>query len=94
MAPEQASGDNADHRADLYSLAVTLFQLCTGQVPFSDGDVTYHHRHTPAPDARELVPELPAPLAELILQLMAKDREDRVQSAGEVAQRLQAVISG
>ena len=54
MAPEQAAGEELDHRADLYALGVTLFELLVGRVPFTEGDVTYHHRHTPAPDIREL----------------------------------------
>jgi tetratricopeptide (TPR) repeat protein len=94
MPPEQAIGGVVDHRSDLYALGVTLFQLCTGQVPFPDGDVTYHHAHTPPPDPRELVPEIPAQLAELILQLLAKRPEDRVQSAEEVARALREVAAG
>ncbi len=56
MAPEQAAGEDVDHRADQYALGVTLFELVTGDVPFRDGDVTYHHRHTPAPDPRKAAP--------------------------------------
>ena len=94
MPPEQAIGGIVDHRSDLYALGVTLFQLCTGQVPFPDGDVTYHHAHTPPPDPRELVPEIPAQLAELVLKLLAKRPEDRVQSADEVARTLREVAAG
>jgi tRNA A-37 threonylcarbamoyl transferase component Bud32 len=88
MAPEQSAGDNVDHRADLYALGVTFFELLTGSVPFREGDVTFHHRHTPAPDPRTLVPDLPAPMAELVLHLMAKKPEDRVASSAAVRQRL------
>jgi len=89
MAPEQSIGDAVDHRADLYSLGVTLFELVTGCVPFREGDIAYHHRHTPAPDPRELIADIPAELAELILQLLAKDPADRCQTAQEVIDRLQ-----
>ena len=88
MAPEQSLGDAVDHRADLYSLGVTLFELVTGCVPFTEGDVSYHHRHTPPPDPREKIDDIPAELAELILQLLAKDPDDRCQSAQEVSDRL------
>jgi serine/threonine protein kinase len=94
MAPEQSIGDTVDHRADLYSLGVTLFELATGCVPFSEGDVAYHHRHTPPPDPRSLIPEIPAALAELILKLLAKDPADRCQNAQEVIDRLQPLSSG
>jgi tetratricopeptide (TPR) repeat protein len=91
MAPEQSAGDVVDHRADLYALGVTLYQLATGSVPFTEGDVTYHHRHTPPPDPRQAVPDMPAALAELLLQLLAKEPDDRVQSAAEVSQRLRTI---
>jgi len=89
MAPEQSLGDAVDHRVDLYSLGITLFELATGCVPFTEGDIAYHHRHTPPPDPRELIAEIPAELAELILQLIAKDPADRCQTAQEVINRLQ-----
>ncbi len=92
MAPEQAVGDRVDHRADLYALGATLFELATGGVPFSEGDLAYHHRHTPPPDPRERVPDLPEGLARLILQLLAKARDARPESAAEVAARLKSLL--
>ena len=86
-------GEVVDHRADLYSLGVTLYQLVTGSVPFQSGDVTYHHRHTAPQDPRERVAEIPAGLAELLLQMLAKQPDDRVQSAAEVAERLRGVAN-
>jgi serine/threonine-protein kinase len=85
MAPEQAAGETVDHRADLYAFGVTLFELLTGSVPFSKGDVTYHHRHTPAPDPRERVQDIPEVVAKLILRLMAKQPEARFASTAEVS---------
>jgi serine/threonine protein kinase len=93
MAPEQALGENVDHRADLYALGVTFWNLLTNAFPFESGDVTFHHRNTPAPDVRTRAPDVPAAMAELIAKLMAKRREDRCQSAAEVAQVLQRVAS-
>jgi serine/threonine protein kinase len=88
MAPEQAAGDAVDHRADLYALGATLFELVTGRPPFTEGDITFHHRHTPPPDPRERVPELAPEWAELLAALLAKDPDRRPASADEVARRL------
>ena len=94
MAPEQSLGEAVDHRADLYALGVTFYELLTGRVPFRDGDVAFHHRHTPVPDPRELVPELPAAWAELVLELMAKSPDERPASAAVVAERLAPLAQG
>jgi tetratricopeptide (TPR) repeat protein len=92
MAPEQATGGDVDHRTDLYALGGTLFELVTGTVPYESGDMVYHHVHTPPPDARERNVEVPAGMAELLMQMMAKDPNDRVQSARDLATRLQAIL--
>ena len=85
MSPEQTLGKNVDHRTDLYSLGVTLFELATGTLPFKEGNVPYHHVHTPAPDPRSVAPKLPALLARIIARCLQKDPAQRFQSAGEIA---------
>jgi serine/threonine-protein kinase len=92
MAPEQSLGHAVDHRADLYALGVTFFELVTGSVPFREGDVAYHHRHSPPPDPRERAPEVPEAMAELILHMMAKDPDARCSSGREVSRRLQEIL--
>ena len=93
MAPEQAIGGDVDHRADLYALGVTLFELVTGSVPFKEGDITHHHRHTQAPDPRSLEPEVPEPLAKLILQLMEKSPDMRPTTTAEVVRALEQILA-
>ena len=88
MAPEQSAGEQVDHRADLYALGVTFFELLTGHVPFKDGDVAFHHRHTPPPHVRDVAPGTPEPLAELVEQMLAKRPSQRVRSAADVVRRL------
>jgi tetratricopeptide (TPR) repeat protein len=92
MAPEQGLGEKVDHRADLYAFGVTLFEMLSGQVPFRDGDVAYHHRHTPPPDLRELAPALPAELAALVKKLMGKKPEQRPATTAEVTAALDALL--
>ena len=88
MAPEQISGKGVNARADIYALGVTLFELLTGSVPFPEGDVAYHHRHTPPPDPRSRAADVPDALASLLLDMLEKQPELRCSSAAEVAQRL------
>jgi tRNA A-37 threonylcarbamoyl transferase component Bud32/Tfp pilus assembly protein PilF len=92
MAPEQALGERVDHRADLYAFGVTLFELLAGRVPFREGDVTYHHRHTAPPDLRELVPGIPSELAALVAKLMAKKPDGRPATTAEVTAALDALM--
>jgi serine/threonine-protein kinase len=92
MAPEQSLGERVDHRADLYAFGVTLFELLSGRMPFRDGDVSHHHRHTTPPDLRELVPGIPAELAALVAKLMGKRPEDRPATTAEVTAALDALL--
>ncbi len=92
MAPEQAAGETVDERADIYALGVTLYEFVTGSVPFADGDVTYHHRHTPVPDPRTRAPEIPEELAELLSEMLEKQPADRLATAALARQRLEQMI--
>ncbi len=94
MSPEQASGQPLDHRSDLFSLGSVLYLMATGQRPFLGNNTLAVLQalavETPA-TPRQLRPELPVELSDLIEQLLAKDRSLRPASAGEVAERLRAV---
>jgi len=91
MSPEQTEGTAVDHRSDLYSLGVTAFELATGTLPFREGNVPYHHVHTPPPDPRSLRPDVPDPLAALILRCLAKQPPGRPQDAQEVLASLRLI---
>ena len=91
MSPEQTLGKNVDPRTDLYSLGVSIFEMATGTLPFTEGNLPYHHVHTPPPDPRERVEDLPAGLAELILRCLRKDPDERYGSAREILADLKAL---
>lgn len=86
MAPEQTGRLNreVDGRTDFYSLGVTFYLLLTGQLPFQAGDpVEWIHCHlsqTPAPP-EQIAPAVPPMLGAVVLKLLAKNPEDRYQSA-------------
>ncbi len=94
MAPEQAAGCVVDGRTDLYGLGVTLFELSTGQLPFSEGDVADQHRRAPRPDPAAGRPDYPHSLADLIRRLMAIDPADRPAQARDVAGVLATISPG
>jgi eukaryotic-like serine/threonine-protein kinase len=91
MSPEQILGEATDHRSDLYSLAVTFYEILVGQVPFKKGDVGYHHIHTPPPLAHERRSELPLELSQVIVKGMAKDKNERYQTAGEMGKDIKEI---
>lgn len=91
MAPEQASGDEVDHRADLFSLGSVLYFMCTGRSPFhgvSNMAVIRRVCEEKAPPIQEINPNIPAWLRDIIARLQAKNPADRIQSAAEVAELL------
>ena len=94
MSPEQIGGSEVDHRSDLYSLGCVLYELATGAPPFDLGDawsILVGHRDTEPEPPRARRPELPGDLERLILDLLAKDPEDRPQDAADVGGRLKAM---
>lgn len=88
MAPEQALGEEVDHRADLYAVAVMLFQLLAGRLPFESASASallVMHVSSPPPPLAELAPHLAGSgLPELVERGLAKARDDRFQSAAEL----------
>jgi TolB-like protein/Flp pilus assembly protein TadD len=88
MAPEQVAADPAtDHRADLYALGIMGYELLTGATPFHSrspqATLTAHLTETPRP-LREVRPEVPTGLAQVIERCLEKDPDQRIQTAAQV----------
>jgi serine/threonine-protein kinase len=76
IAPEQARGKPVDGRSDIYALGVMAYEMVLGQVPFlgdSVVDIIFKHINEPPPPPRSLWPEIPEPLEQLLLAMLAKD---------------------
>lgn len=93
MSPEQVEGGKLDHRSDLYSLGLILYEMATGDVPFT-GDSTLqlmYQRVKDKPKNPKLVnPDLPDYLARIILRCLEKDANDRYQHARDILADLDA----
>jgi HAMP domain-containing protein/predicted Ser/Thr protein kinase len=96
MAPEQAQGEGADFRADIYSLGVVFYEIFTGRLPFG-GDtamvVVLKHIQEPPPPPRSVNPRLPAGLEALILRCLEKDPAKRYPSVEAIDEDLAALSS-
>jgi serine/threonine-protein kinase len=87
MAPEQILGRKVDERADIYAIGVILYELFTGQPPYSRGDhmaVMYQHVQGKARPPLELNPKLNPGIADLIMKAMAVDKAKRFQTMDEM----------
>ena len=96
MPPEQAQGFPADYRSDIYSLAVVLYEVFTGRLPFT-GDtimkVVMAHIRNPPPPPRTVNDRIPPSLEKVILRGLEKDPAARYQTVSEMARDLDEVSS-
>jgi tRNA A-37 threonylcarbamoyl transferase component Bud32 len=93
LSPEQVRGEDLDGRSDIFSLGVVLYEILSGKRPF-DGDtittLVYQILHVEPPPVSGLR-AVPPRLEELLRSMLAKDRDDRIATAGEVARELAAI---
>ncbi|MFN9389147.1 MAG: serine/threonine-protein kinase, partial [Betaproteobacteria bacterium] len=93
MAPEQILGQKVDERADIYAIGVILYELVTGVPPYAHGDhmsIMYQHTQGKARPPREVNPQLPPRLGDLVMKAMAVEPANRFQSMDELRAALEA----
>jgi tetratricopeptide (TPR) repeat protein len=95
MSPEQITGAPISIAADLYALGVTLFEAVTGRLPFLGPDFVAQHLGEPAPSATSVAPDLAAGWDPILLDLLAKNPQDRTPTLGDLRRQLETLdLSG
>jgi serine/threonine-protein kinase len=97
ICPEQVRGEEMDHRGDLYSVGVMMYELLSGQLPFNGPnsmDILLAHATEFAPTFAErgLAHWVPAEVEQLVFDCLAKDPEDRPQTARELSDRFDTAL--
>ncbi len=95
MAPEQALGKPVDGRADLFSVGVTLYRICTGRLPYNGTTDLEIFRQLTSQDfspARTVNPRIPKGLESIISKCLARNREDRFETARDAQLALEAAL--
>ncbi len=94
MSPEQGVGKQLDGRSDIYSLGIIFFELLTGRVPYTAETpvaIVFKHIQDPLPSVQKINPDLPVEVELVLYKVLAKNPEDRYQTAEEFIRALQQI---
>jgi serine/threonine protein kinase len=97
MAPEQATARTADHRADVYALGIVLYEMVTGQKPYTADTplgVIFKHASQPLPRPRQFVPGLPGGVEKILQKALEKNPKDRYQNMDEMKRAFEKALGG
>ena len=96
MSPEQINGEDIDGRSDIFSLGVVFFELLTGQLPFHGktlANLFYQITQTRHASVRQINPNIPKPVEQILDKALTKDPDQRFQKAGNLAKYAKAIIA-
>jgi serine/threonine-protein kinase len=91
MSPEQILGKPVDFRTDIYAFGGSVFHLLSGEPPFIEGEVLYHHVHTPPRELGDLRPDVPLALQNIVMRCLSKEPDQRFQKPEEILDALRSV---
>ena len=92
MAPEQAKGAVADARSDIYSLGIVMYEMLTGQLPYTGStpeEIAIKHINGKPIKPRQIKPEIPEKMEQIVLKAMSSDLQNRYQTANEMLDDLE-----
>lgn len=96
FSPEQASGKGASLKSDVYSLGIMMYELLTGSLPFKGDtavEIALKHLKEPVPSIRDVLPDLPQSVENIIISATAKNPKNRYNNANEMHNDLLTVLN-